>query len=69
MSPLDLDSCLQSMRVERAELEAFKQQDECAFYSDSHALLRLEALEEDIDMICCAQACSPEAKLPRRHHL
>ena len=54
-SALDLESCLQSMRVARAELEAFKQRDECAFYTDRNASLRLEALEEDIEMICCAR--------------
>ena len=53
---VNLASCLQSMRVERAELEAFKEQDEYAFYADSHASLRLEALGEDIDMICRARA-------------
>ena len=51
----DLTGCLQSMRVERAELEAFKHQDECAFYTDRSASLRLETLEENIEMICRAR--------------
>ena len=55
MCALDLDSYLQSMRVERAELEAFKLHDECAFYTDSHAFLRLEALEVDIDIVVLVQ--------------
>ncbi len=51
----DLTDYLQSMRVERAQLEAFKHQDEYAFYTDRSASLRLETLQETIEMICRAR--------------
>ena len=55
MHVCDLTGCLQSMRVERAELEAFRHHDECAFYTDRNASLRLETLVENIEMICRAR--------------
>ena len=56
MSALDVQSLLQSLREEFAELLDHRQRDEYAFYSDTRALLRLEAVMEQIDTISRARA-------------
>ena len=56
MSALDVQSLLQSLREKFAELLDHRQRDEYAFYSDTRALLRLEAVMEQIDTISRARA-------------
>jgi len=56
MSTLDVKNSLQSSREELAELADYRQRDDYAFYNDTHALLRLDAVMEQIETISRARA-------------
>jgi len=56
MSALDVQNSLQSSLEERAELLDNRQRDDYAFYSDTHALLRLDAVMEQIETVSRARA-------------
>ncbi len=51
MSALHVQISLQSSLEECAELLDYRQRDNYAFYSDAHALLRLDAVMEQIETI------------------
>ncbi len=53
MSALDVKNSLQSSRE---ELVDYRQRDDHAFHNDTHALLRLDAVMEQIETICRARA-------------
>ncbi len=55
MSALDVQNSLQSSLEERAELLHYRQRDDYAIYSDTHALLRLDAVMEQIETISRAR--------------
>ncbi len=56
MSALDVQNSLQSSLEERVELLDYMQSDDYAFYGDTLALLRLDAVMENIDTISRARA-------------
>ena len=56
MSALDVQNLLNSSREELAELSDYRQRDDYAFYNDTHALLRLDAVMEQIETISRARA-------------
>ncbi len=56
MSALDVQNLLNSSREQLAELSDYRQRDDYAFYNDTHALLRLDAVMEQIETISRARA-------------
>jgi len=56
MSALDVQNSLQSSLEEGAELLDYRQRDEYAFYSDTRAICRLDAVMEQIETISRARA-------------
>ena len=56
MSALDVQTLLSSLREEFAELLDYRQRDEHAFYSDTRAICRLDAVMEQIETISRARA-------------